>query len=154
MTHLQKGTSAPMFRFKDEYGTEKSLGDLKGKKLIHFFYPKDLTPGCTAQNCNLKENYTVLSNMGFVIIGVSADTDKTHQKFKDKYKLPFTLIADVNLELIKTYGVWGPKQFMGRKYDGIHRTTFIINEKGKIEHIIQKINTKNHTKQILELLTN
>lgn len=154
MTHLQKGTKAPMFRFKDEYGTEMSLGDLKGKKIILFFYPKDLTPGCTAQNCNLSKNYTVLTNKGFVIIGVSADTDKTHQKFKDKYKLPFTLIADVNLDIIKAYGVWGPKQFMGRKYEGIHRTTFIINEKGIIEHIIEKVNTKNHTQQILELITN
>jgi peroxiredoxin Q/BCP len=142
-----------MFRFKDEYGTEKSLGDLKGKKVILFFYPKDLTPGCTAQNCNLSENYKLLTQSGFVIIGVSADTEKTHQKFKDKYKLPFTLIADVNLDLIKTYGVYGPKQFMGKKYMGIHRTTFIIDENGIIEHIIEKVDTKNHTEQILKLIT-
>lgn len=151
-THLHVGGQAPLFRFKDEYGEEKSLGDLKGKKIILFFYPKDLTPGCIAQACNLRDNYTYLLSLGFYIIGISADTEKRHQRFSARYKFPFPLYADTDMSVISAYKVWGPKKFMGIVFNGILRTTYIINEEGIIQHIIKKVNTRNHTKQILEIL--
>lgn len=149
MTHLKKGSNAPLFRFKDECGREMSLVDLKGKKVILFFYPKDNTPGCTNEVCNLRDEYQLLSKKNIYVIGVSADTEISHMHFAGKYKLPFPLIADTDKKIISDYGVWGTK-FLFCK--GIHRTTFIINEEGKIEHVIEKVKTKNHTNQILELL--
>ncbi|MFI5203091.1 MAG: thioredoxin-dependent thiol peroxidase [Flavobacteriales bacterium] len=151
-THLHVGGQAPLFRFKDEYGEEKSLGDLKGKKIILFFYPKDLTPGCIAEACNLRDNYTHLLSLGFYIIGISADTEKRHKHFRALFKFPFPLYADTDMSVIHAYKVWGRKKFMGREFEGILRTTYIIDEKGIIEHVIEKVKTKHHTKQILELL--
>ncbi len=150
MTHLKIGDKAPEFKGINEKNEEISLKDFKGKKVVLYFYPKDLTPGCTAQACNLSENYTFLKKSGYEVLGVSADDVKKHQKFIEKYKLPFQLLADVDKKIIEQYGVWGPKKFMGREFNGIHRTTFIINGEGFIEEIIQKVDTKNHTKQILE----
>lgn len=149
MTHLKKGSNAPLFRFKDECGREMSLVDLKGKKVILFFYPKDNTPGCTNEVCNLRDEYPLLSMKNIYVIGVSADTQISHMHFSGKYKLPFPLIPDTEKRIISDYGVWGTKFFF---YKGIIRTTFVINEEGKIEHIIENVNTKNHTNQILELL--
>ncbi len=153
MTHLHKGSYAPMFRLKDECGREVSLADLKGSKVALFFYPKDLTPGCTAQACNIRDNYQLLLDRNIYVVGVSADTEKSHARFTQKHELPFPLIADTEKELIRAYGVWGPKKFMGREFDGIHRTTFLISETGVIEEIIEKVQTKNHVQQILEILS-
>jgi len=150
MTNLKIGDKAPEFKGINEKNEEISLRDFKGKKVVLYFYPKDMTPGCTVQACNLSENYDLLKKSGYEVIGVSADDAKKHQKFIEKYKLPFQLLADVDKEVIQQYGVWGPKKFMGREFDGIHRTTFVINGDGIIENIIQKVDTKNHTKQILE----
>lgn len=149
MTHLKVGCQAPLFRFKSEYGKEMSLVDLKGKKVILFFYPKDLTPGCTNQVCNLRDNFKILTKKGFTIIGISADDEKRHKKFTEKHELPFSLVPDTDLKIINDYGVWGKKSFLGINFMGIIRTTFLINEEGIIERIIQKIKTKSHTEQIL-----
>ncbi len=149
MTTLKLGDLAPQFSGKDQNGNVISLNDLKGKKVVLYFYPKDSTPGCTAQACNLRDNYNVLIEKGYFVIGVSADNQKSHQKFVEKHSLPFPLIADTEKEIIKSYGVWGPKKFMGRTFDGIHRTTFVIGEDGKIIEVIGKVDTKEHTKQIL-----
>jgi peroxiredoxin Q/BCP len=149
MTHLKPGDNAPVFSGIDQDGNNINLNDFKGKKVVLYFYPKDSTPGCTAQACDLRDNYDNLLSKGYVVIGVSADNQKSHQKFIEKYSLPFPLIADVEKEIIKAYGVWGPKKFMGKTYDGIHRTTFVISDDGKIEEIIDKVQTKDHTKQIL-----
>ena len=151
-THLKEGDKAPAIHAKDQNGNPVSLKDFKGKKVILFFYPKDDTPGCTAESCNLKENYQKLKQLGFEIIGVSADTEKSHLKFIKKYDLPFRLIADTEKKVIEAYDVWGKKTFMGRTFDGIVRTTFVISEKGKIEKILNKVDTKNHTDQILSEL--
>ncbi|MBL4586985.1 MAG: thioredoxin-dependent thiol peroxidase [Flavobacteriales bacterium] len=153
MTHLKTGDTAPDFSGKDQNGEIVSLSQFKGKRVILFFYPKDMTPGCTAEACNLGENYTELQKRGFEVIGVSADSEARHLKFIDKYSLPFTLIADEDKEIIKAYGIWGQKKFMGKTYDGIHRTTFIIGTDGKLEAVIKKVKTKDHTAQILEELT-
>lgn len=153
MTHLKEGDKAPEFSGVNQNEETVKLSDFKGKKVILFFYPKDMTPGCTAQACNLGENYDSLINDGFEVIGVSADSIKRHQKFTEKYSLPFNLIADEEKEIIQSYGVWGLKKFMGREYDGIHRETFIINEEGIIEKVILKVKTKTHTEQVLELLS-
>jgi len=150
MTFLKEGDKAPKFSALNEKEQEVSLSDFSGKKVILYFYPKDMTPGCTAESCNLGENYTTLKSKGFVVIGVSPDPAKRHQRFIDKYDLPFSLIADEDKELIKAYGVWGPKKFMGKEYDGVHRTTFVIDENGVIEKIFMKVKTKDHTNQILE----
>lgn len=152
MTHLKEGDKAPEINGKDQNGNNVSLSDFSGKKLILYFYPKDDTPGCTMEACNFRDNYQELLNKGFAVLGVSADTEKKHLKFIDKYDLPFPLIADTEKELINAYGVWGLKKFMGREYDGIHRVTFIINEEGKIEKIIEKVKNKNATGQVLEAL--
>ncbi|MCA9495676.1 MAG: thioredoxin-dependent thiol peroxidase [Nanoarchaeota archaeon] len=146
---------APDFTAKALINNEEKeikLSDFKNKKIILYFYPKDLTPGCTTQACNLRDNSSELTKKGFEVIGVSADDEKKHQRFIGKYELPFTLLADVEKKVINAYGVWGPKKFMGRTFDGIHRTTFVIDEKGMIEKVITKVKTKNHTKQILEEL--
>ncbi|MDG1849493.1 MAG: thioredoxin-dependent thiol peroxidase [Flavobacteriales bacterium] len=150
MTNLKEGDKAPEFRAFNEKEQEVSLSDFVGKKVILYFYPKDMTPGCTAESCNLGENYTELQSKGFVVLGVSPDSVKRHQKFIDKYDLPFSLIADEQKEVIRAYGVWGPKKFMGKEYDGVHRTTFVIAENGTIEKIFTKVKTKDHSNQILE----
>jgi peroxiredoxin Q/BCP len=150
MTKLKEGDKAPDFRGFIESGSEVSLSNFKGKKLVLYFYPKDNTPGCTAQACNLTENQELLKNAGFEILGVSPDSVKKHQNFISKHSLGFSLIADEEKEVIKAYQVWGPKKFMGKEYDGIHRTTFIINEQGNIERVFTKVKTKEHAKQILE----
>ncbi len=149
MFHLKVGDKAPELGIKDQNGKNHQLADYKGKKIILYFYPKDLTPGCTMESCNLRDNYDVLKNKGYEVIGVSADNELKHQKFIAKHKLPFNLLADTNKELLNRYGIWGEKKFMGKTYDGIHRTTFIIDEEGMIEDIITKVKTKDHTNQIL-----
>ncbi len=151
MTTLKPGDKAPDFKGKDQNGKELSLEDFKGNKLIIYFYPKDSTPGCTAQACNLRDNYEVLLKKGYKVLGVSADSEKSHLKFIEKYELPFSLIADTEKEMIKAFGVWGPKKFMGKTFDGINRTTFVIDENGIIEEVIDKVKTKEHTEQIIPL---
>ena len=143
------GDKAPDIKGFDQDGKMISLDDYKGSKVILYFYPKDDTPGCTAEACNLRDNYDDLLEKGFKIIGVSADTPESHKKFIPKYKLPFPLITDPERMIIKKYGVWGRKKFMGREYDGIIRTTFIISETGMIEKMITDVDTKNHADQIL-----
>lgn len=150
MTHLQSGDKAPDFKAKDHNGNELSLSSFKGKKLVLYFYPKDDTPGCTAEACSFRDEYAELQKNGFAIVGVSADDEKKHNKFADKYNLPFPLIPDTDKEIIQAYGVWGLKKFMGREYDGIHRETFVIDEDGKIDQVIQKVKSKEAAKQILE----
>ena len=152
MTHLKAGDTAPNFSGLNEKTETVSLADYRGKKLVLFFYPKDNTPGCTAEACNLRDNFADLQKAGFELLGVSPDDTKKHQKFIDKFEFPFPLLADTKLETIKSYGVWGPKKFMGREYDGVHRTTFLIDENGKIMEVIQKVKTKDHSAQILDLV--
>lgn len=151
---LKEGDKAPDFGVKDQDGRLHQLSDYKGKKIALYFYPKDLTPGCTTQSCNLRDNYTDLKKAGIEVIGVSADTEKKHVQFIDKHQLPFTLLADTDKKLINAYGVWGPKKFMGKEFDGINRTTFIIDEQGFIKKIIDKVETKNHAEQIINILNN
>ena len=150
MTSLNVGDKAPDFVALNEFGQSTSLSDFLGKKIILYFYPKDMTPGCTAESCNLGENYSLLQENGFIVLGVSPDSSKSHQKFINKYNLPFSLIADEDKAVIKAFGVWGPKKFMGKEYDGVHRTTFVIDEDGVIEKVFSKVKTKDHTNQILE----
>ena len=150
MTSLNVGDKAPEFVALDEFSQSISLTDFLGKKVILYFYPKDMTPGCTAESCNLGENYSLLQGKGFIVLGVSPDSTNSHQKFIDKYNLPFSLIADEDKAVIKAFGVWGPKKFMGKEYDGVHRTTFVIDEDGVIEKVFSKVKTKDHTNQILE----
>lgn len=150
MNTLKQGDAVPNFTAKDEQGNSVSLSDYKGKKLIVFFYPKANTPGCTAEACNLRDNYKALQDRGYAILGVSADSEKKQTNFKEKYDFPFPLLADEDKTVINTFGVWGPKKFMGKEYDGIHRTTFIIDEEGKVERVIDKVKTKDHAAQILE----
>jgi len=147
---LKVGDVAPKFEAIIQDGTKLKLSDYKGKKVILYFYPKDNTPGCTAESCNLRDNYHSLLEKGYIVIGVSADSEKSHQKFIDKYNLPFPLIADTEMEIIRAFGVWGPKKFMGREYEGILRSTFVISEDGIIEEIITEVKTKAHAEQILE----
>jgi thioredoxin-dependent peroxiredoxin len=150
MIKLKEGDKAPDFVAIDQTGKTISLKEFKGNKLILYFYPKDSTPGCTAEACNLRDNYQLLLKEGFKIIGISADNEKSHLKFIDKYSLPFPLIPDIDKKIIKAYNVWGEKNMMGKKYEGIFRTTFIVSEKGIIEKIFTKVDTKNHTEQILK----
>lgn len=149
MATLAEGKKAPVFKGINQNGDKISLTDFKGKKVILYFYPKDDTPGCTAQACNLRDNYSALLQKGFTVIGVSGDPVKAHKKFETKYKLPFPLIADEDKKVVEQYGVWGEKKFMGKTYLGITRTTFLIGEDGKIKKIITKPDTKNHTEEIL-----
>ena len=149
MTTLKVGDMAPDFTAKDSEGNIIKLIDYKGKKVVLFFYPKASTPGCTVEACNLRDNYTRFIKNGYEILGVSADSAKRQQNFIDKYSLPFPLLADVEKTVINAYKVWGPKKFMGREYDGIHRTTFVIDEKGIIEEVITKVKTKEHSTQLL-----
>lgn len=150
MTTLQVGDKAPDFSGTTDSGETVSLSDFAGKKLVLFFYPKDDTPGCTAEACNLRDNYSVLEKEGYALLGVSPDGVAKHQKFVTKYELPFPLLADEEKVVLNAYGVWGPKKFMGREFDGVHRTTFVIGEDGKLEKVITKVKTKDHTSQILE----
>lgn len=147
---LKIGKKAPDFSAKNENGETISLSDFKGKKLVLYFYPKDDTPGCTAEACNLRDNYKVLLKQGYAVLGVSPDTEKKHRKFIDKYNLPFSLLADTDQKICNDYGVWGEKMMFGRKYMGVLRTTFIIDEKGIISEIIDKVDTEEHTAQILK----
>lgn len=147
---LTAGSKAPDFTSKDENGNEVKLADFKGKKLVLYFYPKDMTPGCTAESCNLRDNYKVLLKQGYEVLGVSTDSEKSHQKFIAKEKLPFRLLADTDKSLHSKFGTWVEKSMYGRKYMGTARTTFVINEKGVIEEVIEKVDTKNHTDQILK----
>jgi peroxiredoxin Q/BCP len=149
MTHLTKGEKAPDFTAKDQRGNTITLAQFVGKRVILYFYPKDSTPGCTVEACDLRDNHTALQERGFVVIGVSADNEKSHQKFIEKYSLPFPLLADTDRSVIQAYGVWGPKKFMGKEFDGIHRTTFVIGADGVLEAVITKVSTKDHTAQIL-----
>jgi len=147
---LQIGDQAPDFEAKNQNDETVKLSDFRGKKVVLYFYPKDNTSGCTAQACNLRDNYTELQDKGYEVIGVSKDGVKSHQKFAEKQELPFTLIADEDTQINQAYGVWKEKSMYGRKYMGTARTTFIINEDGKIEDIIEKVKTKEHTTQILK----
>lgn len=151
MTTLQEGTKAPLFTAKDQNGKTVSLSDYKGKKVALYFYPQDSTPTCTNQACNLRDNFSLLKKKGINVIGVSPDPEKSHKKFEQKFDLPFTLLSDPDRKIIEAYGIWGWKKFMGRDFMGVHRTTFLINEKGIIEHIIEKVKSKEHTAQILKL---
>ena len=152
MTELAEGNKAPEFSGKDQSGNEISLKDLQGRKVILYFYPKDNTPGCTTESCNLRDNYRELIKKGFEVIGVSADSEKSHQNFIEKYDLPFNLISDSGKEILKAYGAWGLKKLYGKVYEGILRKTFIIDEQGVILKIINKVDTKNHTNQILDAI--
>ena len=148
MTHLQEGDKAPAFTAKDQNGQKLSLADFKGRRLVLYFYPEDDTPTCTAEACNLRDNYALLKQEGFSIVGVSPDEEKKHKKFETKYDLPFTLLADPGHKIIDKYGVWGEKQLYGRKYMGLHRTTFLIDEKGVIRKIFLKPRSKQHAAEI------
>ena len=147
---LEVGKPAPSFEAKDQNGNIIKLADFKGRKVVLYFYPKDNTPGCTAQACNLRDNYDALQKAGYIVLGVSSDSGKSHQKFIEKQNLPFPLIADEDLKVHEAYGTWVEKSMYGRKYMGTARTTFIIDEKGNLEEIIEKVNTKEHTNQILK----
>lgn len=152
MMHLNEGDQAPDIKAKDQNGNDFELSALKGKKVILYFYPRDNTPGCTAEACDLRDNYTSLTSKGYEVVGVSNDDEKSHQKFINKFELPFTLLADTDKKIVNDYGVYGEKKFMGRVFDGIHRTTFVIDEKGVIAKIIKKVQTKNASAQVLELM--
>lgn len=151
-TTLKTGDKAPAFEAKDHQGNLVKLNNYKGKKVVLYFYPKDDTPGCTKEACNFRDNYNLLLKKGIEVIGISTDSVKSHGKFVDKYELPFTLVADEDKKIVESYGVWGEKKFMGKTYMGTNRVTFIINEKGIVEHIITKVDTTNSTEQVLELL--
>jgi len=150
-TSLKAGDTAPAFSAKDQNGKRISLSDLKGKKVVLYFYPKDNTPTCTLEACSLRDEHAFLSKKNYVVLGVSADDEKMHKKFAAKYELPFSLLADTSMEIIKAYDVWGIKKFMGRIYDGIIRTTFILDEKGIISEVITDVKSKEHGKQVLAL---
>lgn len=149
MAALKVGSKAPAFKGKDQDGNSISLSDFKGKKLIVFFYPKDNTPGCTAEACSLRDNYALLQKNGFELLGISVDDEKSHQKFITKHSLPFPLLADTDQKVVNAFGVWVEKSMYGRTYMGTARKTFIIDEEGKISNIIEKVNTKDHANQIL-----
>jgi len=149
MNMLKVGDKVPDFSAKDQDGNTINISDYKGKKLVVFFYPKANTPGCTAEACNLRDNYKELQDQGFELLGVSADSEKKQSNFKNKYEFPFPLLADEDHTVINTFGVWGPKKFMGKEYDGIHRTTFVIDGDGVVENVIEKVKTKDHAAQIL-----
>jgi peroxiredoxin Q/BCP len=146
---LKKGDKAPDFNSTDQDGNPIKLSDFKGKKVILYFYPKDNTPGCTAESCNLRDNYVELQKQGYVVLGVSSDSEKSHKKFIEKHELQFPLVADTDKSVHEAYGTWGEKSMYGRKYMGTFRTTFVIDEEGKIEEVIEKVKTKDHAAQIL-----
>jgi len=150
MTTLKKGDKAPNFSGSDQDGNVHTLSDYKGKKLVVFFYPKANTPGCTAEACDLRDNFEQFKANNYSLLGVSADNAKAQSNFKNKYEFPFPLLADEDKSVINAFGVWGPKKFMGRDYDGIHRTTFVIDEEGNIAEVITEVKTKAHSAQILK----
>lgn len=150
MTTLKAGDKAPNFSGTDQDGKTHKLADYAGKKLVVFFYPKASTPGCTAEACDLRDNFERFKANNYELLGVSADSAKAQLKFKDKYEFPFPLLADEDKSVINAFGVWGPKKFMGKEYDGIHRTTFVINENGIIDEVISQVKTKEHAAQILK----
>lgn len=149
MTHLKEGDKAPVFSGNDQQGKKVSLSDFKGKKVIIYFYPQDDTPTCTIEACNLRDNYSLLKKEGFVILGVSPDTEKSHKKFAAKFDLPFTLIADPEHIIIDKYGVWGQKQLFGREYMGVIRTTFLVDEHGMLRKIFEKPKNSTHAEEII-----
>ena len=150
--NLKSDDKAPEFNSVDQNGKQIKLSDYKGKKLILYFYPKDNTPGCTAEACSLRDGYEQLGNLGYEVVGVSPDSEKSHQNFIKKYNLPFRLIADTDQKVANLFGVWGEKKMYGKSYMGILRTTFIIDEKGTVAHVISKVDTGEHVAQILELI--
>lgn len=147
---LNTGDIAPAIKANNQNGVEINLSDFRGKKIVLYFYPKDSTPGCTQEACNLRDNYKTLLEQGYVVLGVSPDSEKSHLKFIEKYELPFDLLADTEKKILTDYGVWGEKKMYGRAYMGVIRSTFVIDEEGKIEEIIEKVNVKDHTAQILK----
>ena len=149
MKTLQAGDQVPEFSVVDDRGNTQSLSAYKGQKLVVFFYPKANTPGCTAEACDLRDHYKELQDAGYALLGVSADSQKKQRNFSEKYSFPFPLLADEEKQVIEAFGVWGPKKFMGREYDGIHRMTFVIDENGVVERVIEKVKTKAHAAQIL-----
>jgi thioredoxin-dependent peroxiredoxin len=149
MTHLKEGDNAPAFTSKDQHGNKVSLKDYKGKKLVIYFYPEDDTPTCTTQACNLRDNYSLLKAHGFDVLGISPDDEKKHKKFEEKYNLPFTLITDPDKKIINRYDVWGEKLLYGRRYMGLHRTTFLVDEKGVIRKIFLRPRSAKHSEEIL-----
>lgn len=153
MKVIKVGEQAPSFEAIDESGKKVSLSDFKGKKVVLYFYPKDDTPGCTAEACSLRDGYAELTGKGFVVIGVSADSAESHKKFRKKYELPFILIPDTDKKIISAYGAWGEKMMYGKSYEGIIRKTFVIDESGKVALVIEKVDTKNHAGQILSELS-
>jgi peroxiredoxin Q/BCP len=153
MAELKEGSKAPAFTGFDQDGNKVTLRDFLGKRVVLYFYPRDNTPGCTTQACNLRDNHTLLLNEGFKVIGISTDSIKSHKKFEQKFKLPFTLIADEDRKIFEMYGVWGEKKFMGITYIGTRRTTILIDENGKIKRIIKKANTKDQAQQVLDAWT-
>jgi peroxiredoxin Q/BCP len=152
MSQLSEGSKAPSFKAKDQNGHPVSLSDFKGQKVVLYFYPEDDTPTCTTEACNFRDNYSLLQKRGLVILGVSPDDEKKHKKFEVKYSLPFTLLADPDKKIIERYGVWGEKNMYGRKYMGLLRTTFLIDEKGIIQKIFKKPRSKVHSEEILKAL--
>ena len=151
MILIKEGMKAPFFEGTDQSGNRISLNDFRGKKLVLYFYPKDNTPGCTNEACNLRDNYNYLIEQGFAVVGVSPDSEKSHTKFADKYSLPFPLIADTERKILTDYGAFGEKKMYGKTFLGVIRTTVIIDENGNIEKIIRKVDTKEHTSQIFKL---
>lgn len=152
MSFLKAGDTAPHFESTDQQGNTVSLSDFRGSWVILYFYPKDDTPGCTAEACNLRDNYQILNEKGFKIIGVSPDDEQSHKKFSGKYALPFPLLPDKTKKILKDYGAWGMKKMYGREYEGVLRMTFILDGDGKIVHVFDKVDTKNHTAQILKVI--
>jgi peroxiredoxin Q/BCP len=152
MSHLSEGSKAPAFSGKDQDGKKISLADFKGRKLVLYFYPQDSTPTCTTQACNLRDNFSMLTKSGFEVVGVSPDDEASHLKFSAKFKLPFRLIADPERKIIEKYGVWGEKQMYGKKYMGLLRTTFVIDENGVIRRIFHKPKSKEHAQEILDAM--
>jgi peroxiredoxin Q/BCP len=147
---LKEGTTAPAFKTKNADGETVSLKDLRGQKVVLYFYPKDDTPGCTKEACSFRDDFAKFKKRGITVLGVSPDTEAAHKKFETKYKLPFTLLADTDHAIADAYGVWGEKKFMGRKYMGVHRTTFLIDEKGKIKKVFEKVKPEDHASEVLE----
>ena len=147
---LKEGSTAPAFKTKDANGEIVSLKDLRGQKVVLYFYPKDDTPGCTKEACSFRDAFSQFKKKGIAVLGVSPDSEASHQKFVTKYKLPFTLLADTDKSIAEAYGVWGEKKFMGRTYMGVRRTTFLIDEKGKIKKIFEKVKPEDHASEVLE----
>ena len=150
MNTLKVGDTVPAFSANDQDGNTINLSDYSGKKLIVFFYPKANTPGCTVEACNLRDNYSELQAQGYELLGVSADSEKRQLNFRNKFEFPFPLLADEDHTVLQIFGVWGPKKFMGRTFDGIHRKTFVIDEEGKVSKVIEKVKTKDHAAQLLD----